>query len=108
MKPLRSLRRSWTWPACARGIAARSLIDKSRRTAGTRIGCADRIGVGQKLLHAARAFDAEVGRGQLQRAGQIALDRQLPGLRVADAEVGIDGEGVGRGGGAWVRSHWPA
>ena len=44
----------------------------------------------------------EVGGDDLQGAGQVALHRELPGLRVADAEVGVDGEGAA----AWSRSSW--
>ena len=54
------------------------------------------IGVRQKLLPRAGALDPEVGAGDHQRAGQIALHRELPVLRVADAEIRVDGEGVGR------------
>ena len=58
-----------------------------RGTGRARIRGAGRIRVRQELLRAARAFDAEVGRGHDQRAGQIALHRDLPVLRVADAEI---------------------
>ena len=87
-------------PLLAGGIATRALIDEARRTGGTGVRCSDRVGVRQELLDAARAFDAQVGGCELQRGWQIALQRQLPDLGVADAEIGIDGEGVVGGRGA--------
>ena len=60
-------------PRLTRGVSTRGLIDETRRTVRARIGCANRIGVGQKLLYAARPFDAEIGCSQLQRRRQIAL-----------------------------------
>ena len=60
--------------------------------------------VGKKLPLGASAFAAVVGRGHLQGGGEVALDGQLPILRIADGEAGIDGvDGGGGDGGKSVR-----
>ena len=69
-------------------------------------GCADGIGVGEELLHAAGAFDAEISRGHLHGKGEIALHGELPGLRVADAEVGVHSVGVSAGAVSYTHLYW--
>ncbi len=83
-------------PALARRIAVRGHVHISRRAGGTGVNRACRVGVRQEFLYRARTFDAVVGGGRDHRRGQIHLRRDLPVLRVADAEVRVDGEGVRR------------
>jgi len=89
VNPALSLRRNWS---CRIRAWSRLRRFGTRSRAGTRgrVGCADGIGVGEQLLHAAGAFDAEISRGHLHGKGEIALHGELPGLRVADAEVGVE------------------
>src|ERR1700761_3305589 len=43
-----------------------------------------------------RSLGAEIFRSEHKRTGEILLHAQIPHLRVASTEVGIDGEGVRR------------
>src|ERR1700739_389697 len=79
------------------GVSAGGFVDESRGAARARTCSAEGITIWQELLHAMRAFHAEIGCRHLQCPGQIALDGYLPGLRITDADVGVDCEGVSRG-----------
>ena len=56
-----------------RGVATRGAVHEIRWTGRTWIGCADRIGIGQKLLRAVRALHADIGGHDLERSRQIPL-----------------------------------
>ena len=76
-------------------IAVRGLVNISRGTAGTRVGRPGRKSVGKEFLPGASPFDAEIRRRHDQRAGQIPLNRRLPGVGVSNLEIRIDGKCVG-------------
>ena len=95
VRPLRRRRRNWIWPASRVESPFEVEIHETCGTRRARIRRAERISIGQRFLHQPRSLRAEVGRGHDQRTGQILLHGNVPVLRVADAEVGINSERIG-------------
>ena len=78
------------------GAAVGGQVDISRGTGRARVCGAQWNGVWQELLHQMAALRAEIGRRHRERRGEIALHQDLPVLRVAHAEIGIDRKRVRR------------